>query len=74
MTEDARCSEGRKVGRAMAGHRNEAAPGDVAYVRGVSLATAKAYIGPEHVAACVNAGKATGNPNEIMIKLSALDG
>jgi len=48
-------------------------PGDLAMVRPFSLATASTYIGPEHVDGCLNTGRGTGNPNEIMIKLTSLD-
>ncbi len=47
-----------------------------AHVRGFSLNPLKAgnYIAPSEFEKCLNTGKATGNPNEIMIKLSSLDG
>lgn len=50
------------------------APSDVAYVRGFSLSKPGNYIGACHVAGCLNTGHGTGNPNEIMIRLTALDG
>jgi len=48
-------------------------PSDVAMVRGFSVARASNYIGLDHVEGCLNTGHGTGNPNEIMIKLSSLD-